>query len=51
MPVVVSMMPTVKNRGALNVAWAISMASPPSSASGLPVPMTRVINPSWETVP
>src|ERR1700712_1931592 len=37
-PVEVSIKPTTKNNGALNVAWAISIASPPSSASGLPQP-------------
>ena len=47
----VSMMPTTKNSGALNVAWAISMAIPPSRASGLPQPISNVISPSWETVP
>ena len=45
------MMPTTKNSGALKVAWAISMASPPSSASGLPQPISSVISPSWDTVP
>ena len=50
-PVEVSMMPTTKNSGALKVAWAISMASPPSSASGLPQPISSVISPSWDTVP
>ena len=45
------MIPTTKNSGALNVAWASSMAMPPSSASGLPAPMSSVIRPSWETVP
>ena len=50
-PVEVSMMPTTKNSGALNVAWAISMAMPPSSASGLPQPISNVMSPSWETVP
>ncbi len=50
-PVEVSMIPTAKNSGALKVAWAISMAIPPSSASGLPQPISSVISPSWETVP
>ena len=50
-PAEVSMMPTLKNSGALNVAWAMSMASPPSSASGFPDPISSVIRPSWDTVP
>ena len=50
-PVLVSITPTAKNSGALKVACAISIAIPPSSASGLPHPISSVIRPSCETVP
>jgi hypothetical protein len=46
-----SMMPTTRNRVALNSPWARSIASPASAASGVPRPTTMVRKPSWLTVP
>ena len=46
-----SMMPTIMNSGALNTAWARSMASPAIAASRVPRPLATMRKPSWETVP
>ena len=46
-----SMMPTTRNRVALNSPWARSIARPASAASGVPSPTTMVRKPSWLTVP
>ena len=46
-----SMMPTTMNSAALNIACAHSMVSPASISSPPPVPTSRVIRPSWLTVP
>ena len=46
-----SMMPTVRNRVALNRPWAITMASPAMAVSAVPKETTAVMNPSWLTVP
>src|SRR5699024_911686 len=50
-PNFLSMTPTTMNSGALNKEWAISIASPASSASWVASPATADRNPSWETVP
>ena len=50
-PVAWSMMPTTMNSAALNIACAHSMVSPASIRSPPPVPTSRVIRPSWLTVP
>lgn len=50
-PVAWSMMPTTMNSAALNMACAISIASPASIMSLPPVPTITVISPNWLTVP
>ena len=46
-----SMIPTTRNRVALNSPWASSIARPARAASGVPRPTTMVRKPSWLTVP
>lgn len=50
-PNILSMMPTTMNRGALNTACAISIASATITASCVATPATAARKPSWETVP
>lgn len=50
-PNFLSTMPTTMNSGALNRAWASSIAVAASRASWVARPATAARKPSWETVP